>query len=220
MTYHDRFDMVRQVLAARAKTEVPTPQCLDDDTIAALAAGTLDAPTRAAALPHVAGCARCRGAVASVARALSDSSVAREVAALEGAGWRRFVRIALPVAAAAALLLLAWPPSMDDEPPHRAPPVTAAPAPAPVSPVGPVADAPILRWTSVPGTDRYRVTLFGAGGQVRYETELADTVALLPDSVVLAPGRPYLWKVEARTGFDRWATSALVEFSIAQGRPR
>jgi len=222
VTYHDRFDMVRQVLAARAKTEVPTPHCLDDDIIAALAAGTLDAPARAAALPHVAGCARCRGAVASVARALGDPSVAREVAAAEGAGRRRWWRAGLAAAAAAVLLLLSWPPGADDRspPPHRAPPITTAPAPVPVSPVGTVADATILRWTSAPGSDRYRVTLFEAGGQVRYETELADTVALLPDSVVLVPGRPYLWKVEARTGFDRWATSRLVEFSIAQGRSR
>jgi len=35
----------------------------------------------------------------------------------------------------------------------------------------------------------------------------------------LVSGRPYLWKVEARIGFDRWVTSTLVEFSIAAPSP-
>jgi len=85
-----------------------------------------------------------------------------------------------------------------------------------------VANADTLRWLGVPGADRYRVTVFDAPGQVRYETQLAGTVALLPDTVVLVAGRPYLWKVEARTGWDRWSASELVEFSLAPrgGAPR
>jgi anti-sigma factor RsiW len=195
-----------------------TPECLDDDTIAALADGTLDAAARTAVLPHLATCARCRGAVASVARALADSGVAREVAAIEGAGRRRFYRIAVPLAAAAALLLIfAWPRQTDDGTPgHRGPPVTAA-APVPVSPVGAVAEASVLQWTALAGADRYRVTLFEAGGRAVYETELADTAAALPDSVRLVPGRSYVWMVEARIGFDRWSTSRLAEFSIVGG---
>jgi len=74
----------------------------------------------------------------------------------------------------------------------------------------------------VPGADRYRVTLFDASGHVLYETQLAGTVAVLPDTVVLVAGRPYLWKVAARTGWDRWSPSELVEFSLAPrgGTPR
>jgi len=55
---------------------------------------------------------------------------------------------------------------------------------------------------------------------VLFETQLADTLAALPDSILLDPGRPYLWKVEARTGWQRWSASGLVEFSIAGGAPR
>lgn len=193
-----------------------TPECLDDDTLAALADGTLDAAARAAVLPHLAGCARCRRAVGSVARALGDFGVAREVGAVEGAGRRRFYRVVLPLAAAATLLLvLAWPRLADDgRPGHRGPPITAA-APVPVSPIGAVADASVLQWTSLAGADLYRITLAEASGRVLYETQVADTVAALPDSIVLVAGRSYVWLVEARTGFDRWSTSQLVEFSVA-----
>jgi hypothetical protein len=76
-----------------------------------------------------------------------------------------------------------------------------------------------LRWSAAAGADRYRVTLFDADGRVLYETEVGETVAPLPDSVAPGPGRPYLWKVEARTGFDRWSASDLVEFTVA-GPPR
>lgn len=214
MTDRDPLDLLRRLAAPMRET----PECLDDDTVAALAEGTLDAAARAAVLPHLAGCARCRGAVASVARALAASGVAREVRGVEGAGRRRFYRIVLPLATAATLLLLvALPRSTDDGiPPHRDPPADAS-APVPISPVGVVAEASPLIWTAVAGADRYRVTLSDAGGVVLYETQLTDTVAVLPDSIVLASGRSYVWMVEARTGFDRWSTSRLVEFSIGGG---
>ena len=215
MTDPDLPNLLRYVRDGPGKE---TPQCLDDDTLAALAEGTIDPTTRAAVLPHLAGCARCRGAVASVARALADSGVAREVRGVEGAGRHRFYRIALPLAAAAALLLvLAWPRQTNDGgPPHRDPPPDAS-APVPIAPIGVVANATPLLWTAVAGADRYRVTLSDARGVVLYETQLADTVAALPDSIVLVAGRSYVWIVDARTGFDRWSTSRLVEFSIGGG---
>jgi hypothetical protein len=214
MTDRDALDLLRRLGAPVRET----PECLDDDTVAALADGTLDAAARAAVVPHLAGCARCRGAVASVARALADSGVAREVRGVEGAGRRRFYRIALPLAAAAALLLVfAWPRQANDGgPPHRDPPADAS-APVPIAPIGVVADATTLLWTAVAGADRYRVTLSDAEGRVLYDTQLADTVAALPDSIALISGRSYVWMVEARTGFDRWSTSRLVEFSIGGG---
>jgi hypothetical protein len=72
----------------------------------------------------------------------------------------------------------------------------------------------------VSGADRYRVTLFDADGAVRYEIELAGTVVILPDSVLPAPGGTYWWRVDARLGFDRWAGSALIEFSVVPGPER
>lgn len=199
-----------------------TPECLDDDTVAALAEGALDRAAMAASLPHLVTCSHCRTAIAAVARSLGDPAVAREVAAVKRAGYKRWYRVALPAAAAALLLMLAWPPgATDDRPPvHRAPASMGAAAPVPMSPVGEVAGARILRWASVAEADRYRVTLFDLGGAVLYETLLADTVASLPDSVLIVPGRAYVWKVEARTGWDRWATSEIVEFTVVGGKFR
>ena len=50
----------------------------------------------------------------------------------------------------------------------------------------------------------FRVTLFDAVGRVLYELQVADTAVAIPDSVTIVPARSYLWKVEARTGWDRW----------------
>ena len=221
MTDPDRLDWLRHGLGALPRPE-PTAECLDDDTVSAFAEASLDPPARATVLSHLAGCSRCRAAVASVARALGDPAVAREVAAIEAPWQRRLFRIALPAAAAAILLLLVLPPQVGDrapppQPPHRAPTITAATAPVPMSPVGTVAQAAMLQWSAVAGADRYRVTLFDAGGRVLYEAQLADTVAVLPDSVALSPQQRYLWKVEARVGFDRWSASDLIEFSIGGG---
>jgi len=214
-------ERLRQAMAAMARRAEATPACLDEGTIARLADGTLDAGARAAALPHLAACAACRTSVASVARALADPDVAREVAAVRGVLRRRVYRILVPLAAAAALAVILARPLPDvDQTLHRAPTITAGAAPAAVAPVGRVAGASALRWAAVEGADRYRVTLFDADGRVLYETELAGTTAAIPDSVSLVSGQRYLWKVEARTGFDRWSASELIEFSIARGPPR
>jgi len=215
VTHPDPLELLRHRLDASTRE---TPECLDDATLAALAEGALDAAARTAVLPHLASCPRCRGVVASVARSLGDSAVAREVAAVEGRDRGRWLRLGLPAAAAAILLAVALPRWVDEiRGGHRGPPIPGALAPHPVAPVGTVANAAALRWTAVTGANRYRVTLFDAAGRMLYETQLADTAATLPDSVTLTPGRPYLWMVEARVEWDRWSASELVRFSIASG---
>jgi hypothetical protein len=211
----DPLDLLRHRPDASTRE---TPECLDDATLAALADGALDATARAAVLPHLATCPRCRGVVASVARSLGDPAVAREVAVVEGRSRRRLLRVGLPAVAAAILLALALPRWVHEiRGGHRGPPIPVALAPHPVAPVGTVANAAALRWTAVAGANRYRITLFDAAGRVLYETRATDTVVALPDSITLMPGRPYLWIVEARVGWDRWSTSELVRFSIASG---
>jgi hypothetical protein len=225
MTGPNESDRLTRVRALRSDSEaMVTPSCLDEDTLAALAEGMVEPDRRPSALSHLAGCGRCRRAVASVARALANPEVAGEIRSLERSGRRpvrHFVPAALGVAAAAAIILFAWLPQLEDPTqPHRASPITAAPAPEAVGPVGPVSEAQSLRWTPVSGADRYRVTLFDAGGSVVYEAELTGTSLILPDSVQLVPGRTYGWKVDARLGFDRWAGSKLIEFSITEGSGR
>jgi hypothetical protein len=80
-----------------------------------------------------------------------------------------------------------------------------------------VARVEALRWAPVTEADRYRVTLFATSGRVLFEATGADTIVVLPDSVALTPGIRYLWKVEARVGFDRWVASNLVGFTLIEG---
>jgi hypothetical protein len=223
VTQPDPLDLLRHALEAQVRIRPVAargPDCLDEDTLAALAEGTLDGEPRIDALRHVAGCPHCRAAVTSLFQALKDPTVARELAALERGHSVRIVRIAAPLAAAAILFLLVWPGGTRDHetrPVHRAPTITAASVPTPTWPVGPVTRPRLLRWSAVLGADRYRVTLFDTRGKVLFEAQLPDTVATLPDSIVPAPGHSYLWKVEARTGWDRWSESELVPFSVADG---
>ena len=226
VTHPDSLQRFRHALAV-AGVEAPSdpkPECLDDDLIAALAEGNLATDAREPALSHVARCPRCRSAVASVARALTDAGVAREVAALEGvrhARWLRVARVALPLAAASIVLVVSWqrtPRDVDSQ--HRAPTITAVPAPTPLAPVGAVAAPRRLVWSTVLGADRYRITLFDSTGVVVFEAESVDTTVALPESVALPSGRKYLWKVEARTDIGRWSASDLVEFSIPTGPSR
>jgi hypothetical protein len=202
--------------AAAAQPGPAGPDCLDEEIIAAVVDGTMAPAARKAVTGHLASCARCRGAVASVVRGLADTAVAREITAIDRRLGTRIIRFVLPALAAAALVLLLVRPRTTDDgiSSHRAPTITAAAAPVPLTPVAAVGEARVLRWTAVPGADRYHVTLFDAGGRVRYEVQLADTVLPLPDSVTLVPGQSYLWSVEARIGWDRWSSSPLTEFSV------
>ena len=217
MTSRKDFALLRDALLSLPRPDTVTPHCLDDETVAALAEGRLAPDARAAVLPHLAACRRCSSAVAAVSRALGDRQVAHEIARAERSRLGRVLRFAVPLAAAALVLVMIRPGSDDDQR-HRAPTIDPGAAPAPVAPLGSVPAARELTWTSVLGADRDRVTLFDSGGTVLYEVQLADTLAALPDSLEVAPGRRYLWKVEARADFDRWVTSSLVEFTVAGSR--
>jgi hypothetical protein len=201
-------------LGADRGTNEPTPECIDDETVAALAEGALDGTARDAALAHVATCARCRRAVSSVARVLADPAVSREARATARPRLRPLT-LASGIAAAAIVAFVALPwRAADDTSTHRAPTITATASPVLMSPVGVVADARTLRWTGVGGTDRYRVTLFDATGGVVFETQTTDTLVTIPGSVRLERAQGYFWKVEARTGWNRWSASEMVEFSV------
>jgi len=196
------------------------PRCLTDERIAGLADGALDRAARAEAVRHLAECVYCRRSLAALARALGDPAVAA-AAPPSRIPRRRFVGLAVPAAVAAVLLIAVLGRERALDAPstsHRAPETTAVDQPEAITPVGAVARPRLLRWGSVVGADRYRVTLFHADGRALYELELGDTAATLPDSIELLPGERYLWKVEARTGWERWSSSRLFEFSVAERR--
>jgi hypothetical protein len=155
---------------------------------------------------HLARCTECRHEMMEV-----SAYTGRRPAA---------TRLWAPALAAAVVLAIAWPrlgmnTSRDA---HRDPGIAAITAPRALSPVGPVDSIPGFAWSSTPGAEGYDVRLFDDQGTVLVQLGSTDTTAAVPDSVSLAAGRRYYWKVDARTDFGRRSSSELVEFSIR--RPR
>jgi hypothetical protein len=209
-----RIETVLVTLRAGDSAGDATPECLDEELLAAVVDGSLDAEVRDKALHHLATCGYCRRAVASLASALNDPAVAAAVRRGSGSV-RRWSRLAIPAAAAAVLAIAVLGHYEAGPLKHRGAPITQATQPEAISPLG-LGDRPAqLRWGAVPEAELYRVTLFQADGRVLYEIEARDTSVVLPDSVRLMPGGSYLWKVEARTGWNRWSASRLFEFSVS-----
>jgi len=73
----------------------------------------------------------------------------------------------------------------------------------------------LFRWSSVPRATSYRVRVFDPEGVVVWETQTSDTTVAPASAITLERGARYLWKVEARTDFDRWVGSALTEFKLS-----
>ncbi|HYV97871.1 MAG TPA: hypothetical protein VE967_10485, partial [Gemmatimonadaceae bacterium] len=160
--------------------------------------------------------------VAELAAALNDDRVRAELVALEQAphgGARRRglgngARVLMGAAAAAIIVAVTVPRmSRRDVPAYRDENGTAIAGPAIRHPSGPNSTSE-FQWSSVPQAEQYRVTVFTDDGAIAWESTTADTTIALPARSPLESGRRYLWKVEARTGFDRWVGSRLVEFTL------
>jgi hypothetical protein len=217
-------------LRVRASCAGPqTSQCLDEFAVADLVDGAVDPERRAAMLVHLASCGSCRSDVAVLARLVVEPAIRRELEQVGAAisrttPRRRFVKlggtIGAAAAAAVAILLVTRSPQVDDSASstaHRAAVLTLSAPPVAVAPTGMV-EAPVqFVWTGVPRADRYELTLFDQTGSILWQTEITDTVAVIPDSVDLQAGAgagSLFWKVEARIDFDRWSESGLVEFTL------
>ena len=195
-----------------------TNQCLDELALAGIAEGKAQGPAGDAALAHLAGCGRCRRQLAALMALLGDPVIAREVARIHDRprrARRPLVAVAGLVAVAAMVLLMVYPRGRSvDSNATRDPTITAVSAPSAIGPIGEVARPPSLIWSRVDGATSYRATLFDSTGTVLFELQLADTTTVIPSTVELVPQRAYLWKVEARTGWDRWSSSELFEFRV------
>ena len=96
--------------------------------------------------------------------------------------------------------------------------MTTTVAPTLIAPIGVTQATDSFTWTSVPKADRYRLTLFDRAGTMLWQAEGSDTAMAAPRSVVIGESATLLWKVEARTGWDRWVESELIEFSRATAK--
>jgi hypothetical protein len=105
--------------------------------------------------------------------------------------------------------------SSEDAPQHRDTPAQTALVPTAVAPLGTVSAVEQLVWHGVDGADRYRLTLYDSDGEVLWKAATPDTVIDLPESIELSAGSRYLWRLEARVGWDMWEASELIDFQIA-----
>jgi putative zinc finger protein len=189
-------------------SDEPARRHLEVGEVAAYVDDSLDVDVRRRVESHVSICADCRSEIADVARV---------VVTLPSRRVSRGVLTVASAAAAVVLLALPWTRLGRTRPEHREAAVTTTVAPRLIAPRGAVASAKAFVWSSVPYADGYRVRVFDSTGTVIWESERADTAAPLPARIVLRAARPYYWKVEARTGFDRWVASELLEFTVSRG---
>jgi hypothetical protein len=177
---------------------------------------------------HLASCDECRLALAELTALVGDPAVRAE---LDRPEWReratsapptrrRATRVAIGAIAAAALLLIGVriaafrDRAIDTEPRYRHATIESAAAPILISPSGNVARVDTLRWTSVPRADQYRVTVFDDNGGIAWESVVSDTSVSAPHEVASHWSGDVKWRVQARTGFDRWVDSEFGEFTV------
>ena len=166
---------------------------------------------RATVDAHLAACSDCRDEVAALTPLLRPRSSRRTL-----------LRTTLVVgaAAAASLVLLVYPESVTKPAvsPHRDPAGVPAPTLEAKAPTGSVTRPVRLAWAPLAQAVRYRGLVFDAEGSILYRAETEDSVLPLPDSLPLAVGQPYFWKVEADLGLDRWVSSRLIEFTLEHAK--
>ncbi len=192
---------------------------LTEDQLAAFISHELEAEQRLALELHLARCTECRDELVAVTEILRPERTDRQN---RPALPRRRIpwRVLAPVAAAAAAVILMvagpWSPDgSEDVPQHRDAPAQTSLVPIPVAPLGMVSAVDQLVWHGVDGADRYRLTLYDSDGEVLWKATTPDTILDLPESVELSAGSRYLWRIEARVGWDMWEASELIDFEIA-----
>ena len=183
-----------------------SPIHLREDQVVAYLGHGLAGESLAQVELHLAQCAECRAEVKETREILKPR---------RGARWP----VLAPIAAAAAALLFftVWPQVRSPQTPpsqHRDPPTAGAVGPSVISPVGEATAVRTFMWSRTAGADQYRLTLYANDGEVLWRATTADSLVAPPDSVALRPGQQYLWKVEARVGWDAWESSELTPFRI------
>jgi hypothetical protein len=183
--------------------EPEEPGHLTEGQLAGYLDGDLNPDERLWIDAHLDDCPVCRAELAAVARLAESSRAETPVAGSPGARvgrrwWPLLVGGAL--AAGLAAVMLFRPIDLGHgRQPVRAPDFREGRArleivsPAPDSAVA--ASSLVFTWRGSV-SDLYRVTVLSESGEPLWTVDTADTVAALPASVGLEPGRSYFWRVE------------------------
>lgn len=196
---------------------------LPESVLAAYVDQALTPDERRRADVHLDACAPCRAALVDIMRladgyetslggAALETDVpprAAVVAARRASRWPRRVAVGGALAAGLAAILVASRepgarrdgarPLPDTAPVERATP--SGGTDGRIAVVGPAEGEAAARrrlvftWRAAPA-DLYRVTLLTGSGEPVWSGETSDTALALPDSVALAPGRAYFWRVD------------------------
>ena len=127
--------------------------------------------------------------------------------------WQRFAVAASLVFVAGSSALWMARRHADGVQPMRSPdsPITLM---APVGLVAP-ARATHFAWRPVARAERYQLVVVDTTGAELYATDTRDTALALPDSVRLAPGRTYLWWVQATLADHSTVTAVTQRLVVA-----
>lgn len=138
---------------------------------------------------HLAGCPECRAHIVAAGDLLAHDRRPRR-SLLVGS-----------LVAAAALLLAVGLTARSGQRGIRQPVVRAAGTDARLVAYGPMGEtssrAIRFVWGRAPDAVTYRLSVTRADGVAVWSRSVADTVAVLPDSVALGPGQSYFWVADA-----------------------
>ncbi len=77
---------------------------------------------------------------------------------------------------------------------------------------------PTFHWTPVARTSVYNFNLMNESGVTVWNWDVRDTMVILPSSVVLLPGKTYLWRVESFLADKTHERSALHVFTYVPSK--
>lgn len=189
-------------------TEDMSPVHLHEEEVVAYLGHGLAGERLAQVELHLARCSVCRAEVREATAILR---------ARRRRGWPPMLAPLAAAAAAAILLFTIWPQGGGTPTPisqHRDSPAGGVVVPVAISPSGPANAVRAFVWSRAAGADQYRLTVYDEEGSVLWKQITADSLLAPPDSVPLRPGHQYLWKVEARVGWDAWESSELTPFQV------
>jgi hypothetical protein len=179
---------------------------MTETEIAAYLDRTLTGASRDRVEAHLASCPECRQDV------VESQSVLRGMRRP-----RKFVIAATLAAAAVTAFLIARPSVAPiDQGPLARSNDTAVPLPA-YGPIGATARAGLrFVWGGARGVQSYRLTVSRGNGEAVWSSSGTDTLATLPDSVVLRPSERYFWVSDALLNDGTTRSTGLREFGLGR----